>query len=259
MTQPTASLGIIGTGALARYCVAGLRKAGDARRILLSPRNAQIAAELAARFDCTVMDDNRAVVEAAGVLLLATRPDDAEAALGALDLRAEQLLISVVAGLPLARLRALAPRPRIARSMPLCCAEVNAGAMPLWPEEAQAQALLGQLGEVIAVADERQFELAFVASCANGWYHRLFAELEDWLVEAGFARDTARSLSLHAAHGASALDLARRDTGPAERAGLIATPGTYTRAGLETLIENGTLRGLRAGFELIRRKVESSD
>jgi pyrroline-5-carboxylate reductase len=252
------TLGIIGTGALARYCVAGLRNAGGKRRILLSPRNAQIAAELARDFACEVMADNRAVADGAEIVLLATRPAVAESALGELALRDDQLLISVVAGLPLTRLRELAANPRIVRSMPLCCAEVNAGAMPLWPEEAQARALLSQLGEVIAVNDEQQFELAFVASCANGWFHRLFAELEDWLCEAGFERARARRLALQAAHGASSLDLARPDIGPRERAELIATPGTYTREGLDTMLNAGASDALREAFDLIRTRIKGS-
>lgn len=250
------ALGIIGTGALARYCVAGLRNAGDDRTILLSPRNAQVAAELAERHGCQVMADNQSVVDNAALVLFATRPADARSALEALHFGSDQTLVSVVAGIPLAELKGLAEPARVVRSMPLCCAEVNAGAMPLWPDDPSARALLSPLGEVVAMPDEAAFELAFVASCVNGWFHRLFAELEDWLVEAGFEPTQARTLALQAAHGASSLDLAHPDVGPAERAAQIATPGTYTRLGLDALDQAGVFSALRASFDLIRREIE---
>mgnify|MGYP001818223095 CR=1 FL=1 len=256
MTIQEHVLGIIGTGALARYCVAGLRNASDDRTILLSPRNAQVAAELAAHHGCQVMVGNQLVVDGADLVLFATRPADAGSALKALRFRSGQTLVSVVAGIPLAELNALAKPARVVRSMPLCCAEVNAGAIPLWPDDPEVRALLSTLGEVLAMPDEAAFELAFVASCANGWFHRLYAELEDWLVEAGFEPAQARTLALQAAHGASSLDLAHPDVGPGERASRIATPDTYTRLGLDALDQAGVFSALRASFDLIRRQIK---
>ena len=74
-------IGIIGAGHLAGYLVAGWRRAWPDLRVILSPRNAAQAARLAATCGATVAPNNQAVVAAAEVIVLATRPPDALAAL----------------------------------------------------------------------------------------------------------------------------------------------------------------------------------
>ena len=57
------TLGFLGTGHLAELMVRGL--AGQGYRLVLSPRNAAVAARLAAEHGCAVADSNQAVVDAA--------------------------------------------------------------------------------------------------------------------------------------------------------------------------------------------------
>ena len=61
------TIGIVGVGRLAGFLVEGLRRGGCTAPILLSPRNAIRAADLAQRFDGQVMPDNQAVVDGAGI------------------------------------------------------------------------------------------------------------------------------------------------------------------------------------------------
>ena len=81
-------IGIIGAGHLAGYLVAGWRHAWPDLQVILSPRNAAQAASLAATYGAVVAPDNQAVVAAAEVIVLATRPADALAALRGLRLAA---------------------------------------------------------------------------------------------------------------------------------------------------------------------------
>src|SRR5262249_29988829 len=94
-TGDTAALGIIGAGRLAGFVAARLRRAGDDRPILLSPRGAVTAASLAARFGCRVMAENQAVVDGAQLVILATPPAEVLPCLSALRWRSGQALISV--------------------------------------------------------------------------------------------------------------------------------------------------------------------
>lgn len=71
--------GIIGVGAIATAIVTGLcEHAADAPAIILSPRNASRAADLAARFPTVrVARSNQEVIDGSSVVLLCLRPQEA--------------------------------------------------------------------------------------------------------------------------------------------------------------------------------------
>jgi pyrroline-5-carboxylate reductase len=69
-------LGFVGTGAITSAIVTGLN-ASDAGRdsILVSPRNAEVAAALTAKFpNVAVAESNQAVLDGSDVVILAIRP-----------------------------------------------------------------------------------------------------------------------------------------------------------------------------------------
>ncbi len=75
-------LGFVGTGTIASAMVIGLRAAGNTDPIILSPRNAEIAADLAGRFDnVQVASTNQAVLDASDLVVLAVRPQIASSVL----------------------------------------------------------------------------------------------------------------------------------------------------------------------------------
>ena len=75
--------GVLGVGALGAAIVTGLcEDVDDAPEVLLSPRNAEIAAGLAQRFPTVeVAADNQAVVDGAAVVIVCVRPQVAETVL----------------------------------------------------------------------------------------------------------------------------------------------------------------------------------
>ncbi len=223
------TLGIIGVGHLASYFIAGLRNAGDKRRILLTPRNAEIAANLAQRYECEVLSDNQSVADQADIVLLATRPAHALVALQALTLRPSQLVLSVVAGVSIDDLRSFAAPADIARCLPLAPAEVGAGATPLLPNNPRAQKLLETIATVVTVEDEKTFELAAVASCTSGWVFQIIAELQSWLEKAGMSQQQARTIAIETFHGAAHLAKMQPDLDLQQQADTIGTEGTYTK------------------------------
>ncbi|MDP6189902.1 MAG: NAD(P)-binding domain-containing protein [Gammaproteobacteria bacterium] len=230
------SLGFIGTGHLASYTIAGLRQAGDQRDIILSPRNAQTAAQLAAAYQCQVAPSNQAVVDAADTVILAVRPPHALAVLSEITLRQGQKLVSVVAGVTLADLRAAAGgEAAIYRSSIISGAAYNAGPIPLYPADTDVTRLLAPLGEVVTCDTEQHFDLALAPMCVNGWVYPLVAALEQPMLAAGMPATKARPLVVQAILGTMAhiqqspeLDLSAVTEG-------IATPGTFTKLGLDIL------------------------
>ena len=135
------SIGIIGVGHLAGYLVEGLRRASPDIEIVLSPRNANRSAHLAAHFGARVAADNQAVVDAVDLILLTTRRDDALAAVEGIAFQPGQTLVSTVANLPLASLEPAVAPATVIRAMPISCAALNQSPTLLWPDNARARAL----------------------------------------------------------------------------------------------------------------------
>ena len=62
------------------------------------------------------------------------------------------------------------------------------GAIPLYPGDTRAQALLSALGQVIVAADEAAFDALTAATCAHGWFYSLFDSLISGLEAQGLRR-----------------------------------------------------------------------
>ena len=161
----SSSLGFIGTGHLASYTIAGLRQAGDQRQIILSPRNAEMATQLAATYQCQVALSNQDLVDATDIVILAVRP---AAVVTCAELRAT-----------------LDGHNPIFRTSLISGAAYNTGSIPLYPVSTELAKLLSLLGEVVICDSEQEFDLALAPMCANGWIYELVAALEQPVLEAG--------------------------------------------------------------------------
>ncbi|NVK43685.1 MAG: NAD(P)-binding domain-containing protein [Oceanospirillaceae bacterium] len=249
----TTTLGIIGAGHLARYTVAGMRNGGDRRRILVSPRNREMAAALAAEQQCEIMTSNQAVIDAADLVILAVRPEALDGVLDECRFSDGQTVLSCIAGVPAARFPA---NIRLVRAMPLSSAEFGAGAIPIFPDNGDVRELFTPLGSVIAMEDEQQFELATIAACYNGWLLDLFSTVSDWLAQSGLDPAQARELTLAATQGAAALGAGKSNSGLRELSDGIATPNTLTRLGLDHLKDAGAFAPWAEACELLRRELK---
>lgn len=202
-------LGILGVGAIAEAIVTGLcEEGGVAPSIALSPRSRQRSQALASRYrSVQVAEDNQAVVSRARVVLVSVRPQDAGAALGGVVFSPGQAVISVIAGMPVARLRGLiAPATELARAVPLPAVAHRRGLTAVYPGQHEARALFDRLGGTILAGDEDALD-AFSASTATIAAHFAYlATVSDWLTAQGIKqKDAARYVATMFAPLAEAL------------------------------------------------------
>ena len=241
-------VGIIGVGHLAGYLVEGLRRASPDIEIILSPRNVERSTKLAARFGASVAADNQAVVDAADVILVTTRPGDAVGACEAIAFRPDQTVISAAAGLPLQSLEpAIAPATAV-RAMPISCAAINESPTLIYPDNPDAHALFDLLGRVHILPDESRFTPASAIAAFYGWVYALLDETVAWTEQAGVPPETARSLVLETVRGAADMALAQPAQELSAMLDALATPGGITEHGLRTLHQR---RGLTAWTEAL--------
>ncbi|MEF2071854.1 pyrroline-5-carboxylate reductase [Consotaella aegiceratis] len=248
--------GIIGVGAIASAIVTGLCREGDAPSIVLSPRNARVAAGLAARFPTvSVAPDNQSVIDAATVAILAVRPQDAPEVLSTLRFRADQTVLSVIAAMSVATLASLvAPATDIVRSIPLPTVADRQGTTPIHPPHDGARSLFDRLGCTIEVADEAAFDALSAASSTVAAHFAYLQAVSGWLADHGLPEDQARRYVASIFAGLS--EALKGDTPDfAALAGDHATPGGLNEQFRAFLQDAGLFDHVDAGLDRILERV----
>ncbi|MCY1355166.1 Pyrroline-5-carboxylate reductase [compost metagenome] len=229
------TVGVLGVGDLTEKVVRGLRRGGYSAPIYLSPRNLEKAEKLARDFDCKVLADNQAVVDAAQILFLGVRPDSLESLAHSVDIGPQHQLVSFIAGASHRELMQVFGTDKTVRSMLSYAAETNNTTVVLNPPSADVEILFSSLGTLVPVEREDQFELATVAACVNGWFYFLLHDLHRWITDKGIDPEQSRKLVLGSLSDCIAYAKLHENRSFAELGNSIATPGTYTALGLEML------------------------
>lgn len=198
--------------------------------------------------------------EVPAVVLLGFKPKTLDAVAPALApaLAPETLLVSILAGVEQASLRARFPVPRaIVKAMPNLAVRLGKGVTNLFSDSADAGArataerLMAALGHAEWFDDEALFQAAGILSGAGPAFLFRFIEALALGGEAvGLAPDQARRLATAMVDGAAALAAASDET-PRRLAERVASPGGTTEAGLRVLDEADALA------DLVRRTIEA--
>ena len=243
------NIGILGVGELTEKVVIGLRRSGFTGRVLLSPRNHERAQQLSKVWACDVMADNQRVVDAADLLFLGVRPEVVGQLSNEVQLKPRQTLVALVAGLKLDELQRHFPGAHTVRAMLSYAAQINQSTVVITPGGEPHAALLGALGSLIVLEQEDAFELATVAACMNGWFYFFLSDLQRWFTDKGLSHEQAAQLVMGNMQDclASARHQPKASLDVLGKA--IATPGTFTAAGLEVLRNNGATQAWREAFD----------
>ncbi len=175
-------------------------------------------------------------------ILLAVKPDVAEAAARTLAATGARRVLSIVAGLSSARLEAALPAGSVVvRAMPNTPSLIGAGVAGLSGGIAAtsadldwAEGILGAVGTVVRLP-ERHLDAVTGISGSGPAYVFLVAEaLIEAGVAAGLPRDTSRQLVVGTLLGSSRM-LDETGEDPAELRAAVTSPGGTTAAALRTL------------------------
>jgi pyrroline-5-carboxylate reductase len=187
----------------------------------------------------------------AHILLLGMKPQKlAEAAPAAEQLIGpETILVSILAGVELATLRARFPGARrIVRAMPNTPVALRKGVTNLIAEDGETnpdvERLMAASGHVEWFTDEELFALAgHLTGAAPAFLYRFVDALAAAGSSLGLPAEQASRLAAAMAQGAATLAATSGET-PADLARRVASPGGTTEAGLKVLDEEGALARL---------------
>ena len=187
--------GIIGVGAIGTAIVTGLCEGvKDAPRIVLSPRNAGRAADLASRFPTVrVAASNQEVIDGSSVVLLCIRPQEARPVLPGLRFSRQHAIVSMMAGISIETLQELvAPAQNVARAIPLPAVATREGATPIFPPTDAAKALFDQLGCFVEIPHERAFDATSASTATISAHFAYLNSICQWLIAQGVSETSAR-------------------------------------------------------------------
>ncbi|MDB5674630.1 MAG: oxidoreductase coenzyme F420-dependent [Sphingomonas bacterium] len=189
------TLGFVGTGTIAAAMIEGLCATPGAPPIIVSPRNAEIASDLAARFaNVRVAASNQAVLDDSDMVLLAVRPQIAAEVLGELRFRADHKVVSLIATVSLDYLRAaVAPAGQVIRAVPLPAVALRQGPTAIYPPDPEIRALFDTLGTAVALDNEGEFDIFTTTTAVMASYFAFAGTVTGWMERNGIAADTARA------------------------------------------------------------------
>ena len=252
MSLREATIATVGSGVMAEAMIAGLLRAEQVapEQIIASHPRQDRRSELISSYGIRTVEDNASAVEHADVVVLAIKPQML-VRVGreiAPQMRAGQLVISIIAGATAKALSNVLGHRQIVRSMPNTPAQLGRG-MTVWfatPEvtdvqKEQARTLLSSLGLQLEVDDEKLVAMATAVSGTGPTYVFLVMEaLIDAAVHLGFPRHMAHDLVVETLEGST---LFAKSSGmhPAQLRNMVTSPGGTSAAALHEL-ESGRLR-----------------
>lgn len=249
------TVGILGTGGLARMMLRGLQ--GAPYDFVLSPRGAATAAELAGAFGATVAADNQAVVDRAEAVFVCLPAAGGAAELTRLSFRPGQPVLSAMAGTGLARLQgAIGPARAAIAMMPGYANALGAGPSILFPGDGFWSDFLGHVGPVHVMPDEATYTAAAAFGALSGASFWWMARLAGWFEAKGLEPALARALVAGTLRG-NAEVLLREPRPAAEIAASVTTPGGVTLQLLGDLDGRGALDAWAAGLDAILARLRA--
>jgi pyrroline-5-carboxylate reductase len=259
-------IGFLGAGRMATALARGFIQGGLAAKtdILASDPVGAARKAFSEESGAKAIDDNLEVAQFARVLLLAVKPDQVANVLREISnfLTGEHLLISIAAGVTLARLeQGSGGRGRVVRVMPNTPALLGASATAFAAGSTATPAdvkLVEKLFSAVGIAMQVKESLLDAVTGLSGSgpaFAYLFIEaLSDGGVAAGLPRDVATRLAAQTVMGSARMVL---ETGkhPGALKDMVTSPGGTTIEGLHEL-EKGKLRG--AVISAVRAAAEKS-
>ena len=255
------TIAVIGAGKIGEVLLSGLLRAGwPVKRVLVTARRAERAAELTERYGVEVVDNDTAV-DRADVLAVAVKPQDAESLMADLGPRvpAEKLVVSLCAGLPTSFfakwLPAGTPVVRVMTNTPALVDEamtaISAGAHATGDHLALAEEMFRPLGRTIRVPESQQDAVAALSGSGPAYFYYLVEAMTDAGILLGLPRQVAHDLIVQTAIGSAVM---LRDSGehPVKLREAVTSPAGTTINAIRELENHRVRAALLAALEAAR-------
>ncbi len=265
------TIGFLGSGNMAEAMIKGIlhKKLVSPENIFAADPREERLAYLQENYGIRTTTNNREVARAADILTLSVKPQVLPKVISGIDLdvRADALVLSIIAGARISVIVAGLHHAAVVRAMPNTPGQFGAG-MTVWTstphvgekQRQQAQQILQALGKEIWMEDEGYLDMATALSGTGPAYVFLFIEaLIDAGVHMGFSRHIAEEMVLQTIKGSvTVVEELRRH--PATLRNMVTSPGGTSAAAIYEL-EKGGFRTIlsKAVFAAYQRSKDLGD
>lgn len=236
------NIGIIGTGIISSAIVTGFCEK-KLHRFFLSPRNAEKAAALAAKYgNVTVAASNQEAVDNAEWVVVSVLPKDALPVYRSLTFSARHKVINVAANCALPAIRAaIGETAALCHVVPLPFIREGYGPLAVYPECAEARELFSPVGRVVTLGDTRQVAVWQALTSLMSPFNALLHEVVSFAVDNGMEKAEAISLTASFFESLS-IQAASFPEGDLKKLSREMTPGGLNEQALTELEKSGALR-----------------
>lgn len=249
------TIAVLGGGKLGEALLSGIVSSGfrTAAEVVVTDVRETRLAELAERYGVRTTTSNAEAIAAAGVVVVAVKPQDIHTLLAEIGsaLTAEHTLVSVAAGITTATIEAALPAEvPVVRAMPNLPATVHEGMAGICAGRhaggehlAAAEAVLRSVGSVVRVPEKHMDAVTALSGSGPAY----FALLAESMIEAGIllglSRDISNELVVQTMLGTATM-LRDEKIHPVELREMVTSPGGTTIAAIREL----EVAGVRAAF-----------
>jgi pyrroline-5-carboxylate reductase len=259
------TIAVVGAGHMAGALIGGMvrSKLVPAKGIVATRRSAEALAELQKKWGVRTSTDNTKAVAEAGIVVLAVKPQMAKKVLEELagTIRKDQLVISVMAGIPTAAInKALRVDCPVVRAMPNTPCLVDAGATAIAAgahanekDLAKAEAVFKSVGLVVTLPESALDAVTGLSGSGPVYIYMVIEAMIDGGVKMGIPRAVAAKLAAQTVYGAAKLVI---ETGkhPAVLKDEVTTPGGTAITAIHVLESKGLRSVLIDGVEAATKR-----
>lgn len=253
-------IGFVGGGQMARALASGFVSAEliEAERIaVFDPVGAAAESFAALVPGARTVPSNVALAEVADVIILAVKPQHIDEAMAQLrsTVGPDKLVVSIAAGVTLARMAAGLGSERLVRVMPNtpCLVGQGASGYAMGPAAGKEDAvlvgrLLGSVGVAFELPEKLLDAVTGLSGSGPAYVYTMIEALSDGGVRMGLPRNVATALATQTVRGAASMVQAS-DEHPAVLRDRVTSPGGTTIAGLAELEKHGFRAALTTAVE----------
>ena len=188
-------LGFIGTGKITSSVVTGIcRSKISFKKILLSPRNKNIARKLKRQFrKVSIAKNNQEIVNSCNWIFLAVAPSVGQKIIKNLKFKSGQTIVSFISTMTLPQLKkAIKVKAKIVRAIPLPPISLRKGPVPIFPPNKKVKNFFNKLGTTVEIGNEKLSKNFWATSGMYASFYELLSTMSNWLVKRGIKRDKAQ-------------------------------------------------------------------
>lgn len=240
-------IAFIGAGSMAEAVLAGIIETGfitNEKVFVTNRENQERLEEITERYGVNCVNDKKAAIENADMVIIATKPVDVALALEKIKsfISEDQLIVSVVAGISTEFIsRVLEKNNPIIRSMPNTSATIGLSATAITKGQSATdkhidlvRLMFEAIGTVSVVEEDKMHVVTGLSGSGPAYIYYLVEALQNAAEKEGLAPDIAKQLITQTIIGAGNM-LQQRDESAQTLRKNVTSPNGTTAAGLEKL------------------------